>query len=189
MQVIITSLPEKLPEDVRAMIDENQPLAAGTRFFEERFTMGGSARNLLLGIGIGLLGTIVALSGVYLVFDSGRSPRGLESYDFLPLVAGLVLIFGAYLLIASLGGRQALIRAQKTGRRTRYGIFLNAELLVSRNWFDTTVIPRPLFKGLAGRAVQYALDGQVKTFNLPGSFVDAEAAQVEAAIRTWSGPT
>lgn len=187
MQVIITSLPEKLPEDVRAMIDESQPLAAGIRFFEERFTTGGSARNLFLGLGIGLLGILVAMFGAYAVFDSAKSPRGLESYDFLPLVVGLVLIFGAYLLIGSLGGRQALIGAQNAGRQTRYGIFLNAELLVSRSWFDTTVIPRTLFKGLAGKAVQYEHAGQVKTFNLPATFVGIDRGQVEAAILGWRG--
>jgi len=185
MQVIITTLPEKLPEAVRAMIDESRPLAEGTHFFEERFTMGGSARNLVLGVGIGLLGILLALFGVYLVLDQSTSPRGLDSYDFLPLVVGLVLIFGAYLLVASVGGRQALIRAQKAGRRTRYGIFLDTDLLVSRNWFDTTVIPKPLFKGLAGRSVQYDHDGQVKRFALPATFVDTDPAQVEAAIRGW----
>ena len=187
MQVIITTLPEKLPEDVRAMIDENQPLAAGIRFFEERFTTGGSALSLIRGIGVGILGILVTLFGAYAVFDSATNPRGLASSDFLLLVVGLVLIFGAYLLIGSLGGRQALISAQKAGQQTRYGIFLNEELLVSRSWFDTTVIPRALFKGLAGRAVQYEHGGQVKTFNLPATFIGLENGQVEAAILGWRG--
>ena len=187
MQVIITSMPEKLPEEVRAMIDESRPLAAGIGFFEERFTTGGSVRNLALGVVLGLLGMLFAAFGVYLILHSGTGQRGLDTYDFMPLVAGLVLILGAYLLISSLGGRRALIRDQEAGRRTRYGIFLGGDLLVSRSWFDTTVIPRPLFKGLARRAVQYELDGQVKSFALPSLFVGIDPAQVEAAILGWKG--
>jgi len=186
MQVLITSEAAKLPPALRSMIDESQPLAPDVRFFEEKFTTGSIARMLGLGIVLAVIGVLLCLFGLSLLLHPGPNYRGFDAYDTWPFLAGLVFLLGSFMLISSLRGRWAVKRAQEAGAATRYGIFLSSDLLVSRSWFDTTVIPRPLFKGLEDRSVHYAHDGQTKSFALPATIVSMDPAQLDKAIRAWA---
>jgi hypothetical protein len=78
------------------------------------------------------------------------------------------------------------MKRQREGAQSRYGVFLLDDLLVSHGWFDTTVIPRPSFKGLDGRAVKYALLGEVQTFDLPREIVRDGQDALANAIRSWA---
>jgi len=78
------------------------------------------------------------------------------------------------------------MREQQRGAVTRYGIFLVNDLLICRSWFDTTIIPRPLFKGLRGRAVHYDLEGAAKSFDLPSAIVGKEVREMDEAIEQWA---
>ena len=49
MEVIITSEPEKLPPDIRALLDEDRPLPEQVRFFEEKFTVSAQFKSWWLG--------------------------------------------------------------------------------------------------------------------------------------------
>jgi hypothetical protein len=78
------------------------------------------------------------------------------------------------------------MKQQRAGRQTRYGVFLLDDLLISRDWFDTTIIPRPFFKGLDGREVRYQLLGQEKTFDLPREIVCNNQDALASAVRKWA---
>jgi len=183
MEVIITSEPDKLPPDVRALIDEAQPLAPGIRFFEERYTLLDMGRTVGAGILLGVIGLVCCLFGVSLFFYVTQ----FESYDLAPLFAGGVFLFASWMMISSLGGRWRVMRKQQAGTPTRYGLFLKDDMLVSNSWFQTTVIPRLGFLGLQNRSVLYLFDSKTKSFTLPKAVVGTEAAQLDAAIETWAG--
>jgi hypothetical protein len=184
-KIIITSLPEKLPEEVRALIDEQRPLPADVPFFEERFTLASIAGTTVMGIVVIVLGVVLSLIGVLAALGKAFL-LGLIVPFPVPLLAGVVCLFGGYLLVSSLGGRTKLGREQAAGAVTRYGIFLLGDLLICRSFFDTTVIPRPFFKGLEGRAVHYELDGAAKSFNLPAAIVGRDVRDMDAAIAEWA---
>jgi hypothetical protein len=113
MKVIITTLPEKLPENVRELIDESRPLPAEASFFEERFTLGRTIYWLTIGIVLVVIGVILLVVGVLDLF---------RAKFFVPLLVGVVCIFGGYLLISSLKARIGQMREQQRGAVTRCGI-------------------------------------------------------------------
>ncbi|SDR17608.1 hypothetical protein SAMN05519103_01060 [Rhizobiales bacterium GAS113] len=186
MNVIITSMPEKLPESVRGLIDEHTPLPANVAFFEERFTTGGALYKTAIGVALIGIGVLLALFGIYDLLHSAVGIGKLSTVDYWPLIAGVVCVFGGYLLVASLKARMKLASDQQGGLKTRYGIFLVDDLLVSRSWFDITVIPRPLFKGLVNHAIRYELEGAAKSFDLPKQIVGREAGEMDQAIGEWA---
>jgi hypothetical protein len=186
MNVIITSMPEKLPEDIRGLIDEHTPLPANVGFFEERFTAGDAFYKAAIGSVLIAIGILLALFGIYDLLHSAVGIGKLSTVDYWPLIAGVVCLFGGYLLVASLKARMKLARDQQGGLKTRYGIFLIGDLLVSRSWFDITVIPRPYFKGLASHAIRYELEGAAKSFDLPKQIVGREASEMDQAIGEWA---
>lgn len=188
MDVLITSLPEKLPLEIRQLEDAGQPLPADVRFFEEKLTAASLLKPVILGVMLEILGVLLILPFLYLF--PFRAPLTVYSPQFGYGAAfgatGVVFLFGGYLLLRSLRPRYRLMQQQHQGVDTRYGIFLTGDLLVSHSWFDTTIIPRSFFKGLQGNAVAYELNGSLKSFDLPGAFVGAEMPRVQQAIRDWA---
>ena len=188
MDVLITSEPEKIPADVRLLQDGGRPLPANVQFFEEKFTLTGLVKSLVLGFALLVVGVLVIAFFFYVVF----SPRpvtvssGPTSFDFAIGGVGLAFLVGGYLLLSSVRSEYRLMREQGRGTDTRYGIFLVGDLLIRHGTVDTTIIPRPFFKGLAGNAVRYELKGEAKSFNLPDAFVGKEPRLVMQAIESWA---
>jgi hypothetical protein len=188
MDVLIASEPDKIPPDVGQLQDGDKPLPASVQFFEEEFTLRGIVKSLVLGLALAVVGILVILFFFYVLF--GPRPTtvysGPTSFDFAIGGVGLAFLIGGYLLLASVRSEYRLMREQHRGRDTRYGIFLVKDMLISHNSSDTTIIPRPFFKGLAGGAVRYELKGEAKSFNLPGAFVGRDPRLVEQAIVEWA---
>jgi hypothetical protein len=188
MDVLITSDPEKIPPDIRQLEDSSQPLPADVQFFEEKFTLAGLVKSLILGIVLMAVGILVIAFFFYVVF----SPRlttvysGPTSFDFAIGGVGLAFLIGGYLLFVSVRSEYRLMREQARGADTRYGIFLVKDLFVRHSSVDTTIIPRPFFKGLAGNAVRYEFKGEVKSFNLLAAFVGSDPLFVAEAIEKWA---
>jgi hypothetical protein len=180
-QVVITSDPGKLPPAVRAMVDKSKPLAPGVVFFEERFTVAGTARVLALGIVLAVIGLIIGLAGII-----GVTSPGPGSYGVWIILTGFAFLYGGYWMFGSLRARWAVMRAQKAGEHSRYGIFVSDDLLINNSWFDTTVIPRSAYQGMQGQSLRYDLNGEAKSFALPGALVGAEHASLDDAISAWS---
>ncbi|MBV9658433.1 MAG: hypothetical protein JO295_10025 [Verrucomicrobia bacterium] len=188
MDVLTTSDPEKLPPEVRVLLDETQPLPPGTAFFEQRFSAAWLIQNALIGLGLLGFGALLLLLGVVWLF-AYRGPVTVYSNSNAELwliVVGLVLGVGGWMMLASFPAGWALGRRQNAGARTRYGIFLLPGILVSRSWFDTTVIPREHFRGLASNALRYDSKGQTKSYTLPPEWIGSSLAQLAAAIHAWS---
>jgi len=185
-KVVITDEPGVLPPEIRPMVDPGTPLAPGVRFFEEKFTLAGTARTLGMGLGLGIAGLLMVVFGVKLLIYALSTYARIDAYDSWPLVAGLVFLFASGLMIHSLKGRWSVMRAQQAGTRTRYGIFLVDDILVSRRWFDITVIPLAMFQGLKNRSVAYEFGGKPKSFDLPSDIVGADTSGMLEAIRQWA---
>ena len=96
-----------------------------------------------------------------------------------------MLGFAGWLCVASLPAAWALGQQQNAGEPTRHGIFLLPDALISRSWFDITMIPREKFRGLAGNALRYEFKGQVKSFTLSQEWVSAAPGEPAAAIAAW----
>lgn len=188
MDVLITSEPEKIPPDIRQLQDPDRPLPTDVQFFEEKFTVTGLLKSLVLGFGLMVVGVLVIIFFFYVVFFPKPVTvySGPTSFDFAIGGVGLAFLIGGYLLFASVRSEYRLMRAQGRGVDTRYGIFLAKELFVRRSTFDTTIIPRPFFKGLAGNAIRYEYKGEAKSFDLPGAFVGKDLRLVEQAIGNWA---
>lgn len=205
MAVLITSDADKLPSEVRLLLDSSASLPPGTQFFEEKFTIRGAGKALVLGLLLVLLGGLALPLGFALLIDSGGR-TGVQA-DFAVLGVGVVLLFGAYFMLASLRGRMRLRALQRRGLVTRHGIFLDADRLISHSLFDTTIIPRSDFTGLTDGSVHYVFNGVndvndvndvigtksggagngvEKTFALPVELVGRERATLEDAIRAWA---
>jgi hypothetical protein len=186
MDVLITSDAAKLPPDIAQLQDDSRPLPVGVQFFEEKFTFAGLVKQLLWALLFLAVGIIVFLVSVILMFTPDRNSTVYSSTSMVFLtgaVIGLVFAIGGWIFLKSLWPKYRLMRGQSSGRTTRYGIFLTGDLLISRSFEDTTVIPKPSFKGVKNGAVQYDLKGQDKSFNLPDT---ATAGALEAAIARWA---
>ncbi len=188
MEVFITSEPEKLPPEIRALLDEGCPQACGATFFEEKFTASGQLRSWLLGGGLMLGGALIFFFGLTLLFTPKRAvyDEHVASSSWWLLGAGAVLSYGGYLLFGSGKGKGAVRRRQERGERTRYGIFLLPDALVSHSWFDTTVIPRAFFRGLDGNVLKYEFKKQAKSFDLPAELVGSSGEALRTAIENWA---
>jgi hypothetical protein len=189
MDTIITSEPDKLPRDIRALLDPAAPTPSGVVFFEERFTAGALARQSMLAIGLAILGLITLMLSALAIVESFRHPGvGTYSrpYEFGLAIAGFVFLGAAWLIVRSIAPRRRLIRAQESGAGTRYGLFLAGDNLVSHSWFDTTVIPRACFTGIGGHAISYTFRGEGKSFDLPAAFVGASIDDVTTSIGSWA---
>jgi hypothetical protein len=188
MEVLSTSDPDKLPPEVRELEDPAKPLPAGVQFFEERFSYLGLLKQFLLGVGVAVAGIVLMLACV-LAFISdlhATPPYSSTSFEWkVGLgVGGAIFVYLGYWLVTSTWPNYRLLRQQRRGLHPRYGIFLTGDLLVRHSWFDTTIIPRPLFKGITGGAVHYEEKGETKSFTLP-EIVDNGNAALAAAIETW----
>lgn len=189
MDVLISSQPEKLPPEVRALQDSARPIPAGTRFFEEKFVFGGLVQQLGLGIALMVVGVLVLLFAIVVMFSPSNTTvySDTSQYDVWLAVIGLVLVLGGYIFLSTLKSKYRTMKQQQSGIASRYGIFLSGDVLISTNLFDTTVVPRSRCKGVKDGAVQYELNGAVKSFALPKEIVGADRGALESAIRSWAG--
>jgi hypothetical protein len=185
-QVFSTTTLEELPEKVRSLTDEHVPIPPDVKFFEEQRTMGAVINAWLLGGGLTLAGAVLALVGIYFLAHPGNTVYDhTASYGFKILAVGGVFIFAGVWIIRTIPKKISMIRAQQSGRVTRYGLFLMPGQMVTRNDFGVTVIPRAAFKGLKEKAVQYENKGEMKSFNLPSGVVGKSVEDFCAAIREW----
>jgi hypothetical protein len=115
VNIVIASSPERLPQSIRDLIDETRPLPPEASFFEEKFTVSGTVYMFSIGIVLVTIGAILCLIGVFDVF---------HTKFLVPLLTGVVFLFGGYLLVSSVKGRMKQRREQRNGVVTRYGIFL-----------------------------------------------------------------
>lgn len=187
MDVLITSIPEKIPPEIRQLQDGSRPLPADVAFFEEKFTLSGMLKSAMLGLILTIVGLVLMFVFIYLLFFIPRNTVYSSSgdYEFWIGGVGFVFLIGGWLMLKSLGGSYRLMRQQHQGIDTRYGIFLTGDLLVSHNWLETTIIPRPFFKGVVDGAIRYEVGGSVKSFDLPGAIVGKDTQLLEAAVRAW----
>lgn len=190
MDTIITSDAEKQPESVRGLLEESRPLPPGVGFFEQRYTSAIFVKRVVIGLVLLLIGAVLILFSMEFLYEYGRhiDPKYREYFNIKEFLAGAAFVFASWLMVSSLPAGWALKRRQEAGERTRHGIFLTPEALVSRSQFDTTVIPRENFRGLNGGNVNYVLKeaGEPKSFTLPTDWVGGSPAQVEQAIAFWS---
>ncbi len=189
MEVIVTSMPEKLPPEVLQLQDTNRPLPPDVQFFERRYAYGDLFKQMLLGIVLIPVGVVIVIVAVALMFHIDRSSASYENTSqvaFTMAIVGLVVIGCGYLVLASLRPRFKFMRQQTQGVATRQGIFLMGDLLVSQDVMDTTVIPKPFFKGLVAHKVQYQLKDELKSFDLPAEFIGQDRQSLEAAIARWA---
>jgi len=188
LDVIITAEAKNIPPDILALQDETKPLPAEADFFEEQFTFSGLAWNAFIGVVLAVIGLLSLLFCVVMVVDSFHSPTTVYSSDvdskleLGALVVGLVFFLGSYLMIASL---VPAARLAWSGRRSRYGVTLLGDRLISYSLFNTTIIPREKFGGLAGGKIEYLMGENKKSFNLP-SIVGSRRSHLEAAIQAWA---
>jgi len=184
-EVLITDEPQKMPEEVRALLDEHTPIPAQVTLFEERRTAGAVMKSWLLGIGLIVGGVVIALFGLMMVKWDIQRPQTGSSVTWTPFVVGCVCVFAGVMVIRSIPKQLTLARAQQSGRITRYGIFLTPTQLIHRNEHQTTLIPRPAFRGLNGAAAKYEYKGETKSFNLPSEIVGRSQGDLLEAIRHW----
>lgn len=188
MDVIITAEAKNIPPDILALQDQTKPLPPDADFFEEQFTVSGLAWNAFIGLVLAVIGLLSLLFCVVMVVDSFHSPTtvyssGIDSkLEFGALTVGLVFLLGSYLMIASL---LPAARLAWSGQRSRYGITLLGDHLISYSLFNTTIIPREKFSALAGGKIQYLVGENKKSFDLP-NIVNDRRTQMEAAIQTWA---
>lgn len=184
-EVLSTSLPEKIPDEVKALMDERTPLPVQVRFFEEKQSAGSVLKTWLIGGGLVLAGIVIGLFGIY-VLANDNSIHGNNSLDWKIVFVGGTFIFAGVLMLKSIPRKLTLARAQQSGRVTRCGIFLTPGQLISRNDFDVTVIPRSKFRGVEGVAVRYEFKGETKSFNLPSPLIGRTTDELVQAIREWA---
>jgi hypothetical protein len=185
-QVFSATTLEDLPENVRSLMDEHIPIPSDVKFFEEQRTMGSVVNAWLLGGGITVAGAIIALVAIYLFAHPGNTVYDhTSSWGFKTLAVGGVFIFAGVWIIRTIPNKLSMIRAQQSGRVTRYGIFLRPGQMITRNDFGVTIIPRAAFKGLKEKSVQYENKGETKSFNLPTGVVGKSVEELCQAIREW----
>jgi hypothetical protein len=184
-EVLITDEPQKMPEDVRALLDEHIPIPSNVTLFEERRSTGGVAKTWLLGGGLVLAGIVIGLFGMLIIHWDSQTPNRTGSVTWKPFVIGCVFIFAGVMVIRTIPRQLTLARAQQSGRITRYGIFLTPTQLVHRNEFQTVIIPRTAFRGVEGKAAKYEYKGETKSFNLPSEIVGKTVDDLLRAIRAW----
>ena len=184
--VLITDELAKMPEDVRALLDEHIPLPAQVTLFEERRTSGAVLKSWLLGGGLILVGIIIALFGMMIIGYDSKHPTVGTSVTWKPFAVGCVFIFAGVMVIRTIPKQLTLARAQASGRVTRYGVFLMPAQMIHRNEHQTTIIPRAKFRGLDGVSAKYEYKGETKSFNLPSDLVGKSVADLCQAIQTWS---
>ena len=189
MDVLIAS-GEKLPSHIRDLEDSQRPLPSGAQFFEERFAPGRLAWQFVLGILATIAGLAIILLFLIIVGHLDQEIFSLTDSDwkyvFYIFAIGAASLLGGIVLLLSIMPKYRLMKQQRAGSQTRYGIFLLDDLLISHNWLDTTIIPRLFFKGLDGRAVRYKLLGEEKTLDLPREIVCNDQDALACAIRSWA---
>jgi hypothetical protein len=189
MDVLIGVGSDKLPPQVRDLEDPQQPLPAGAQFFEEKFASGGLVRQFMLGLLLVVIGPPLILFSLALISHTSRwTYYYSDSWQYMYYIggAGVASVIAGVALIWSIVPKYRLMKRQGEGTQTRYGVFLLDDLLIRHGWFDTTVIPRPFFQGLDGRAVKYVLLGEAKTFDLPREIVRDGQDALANAIRCWA---
>jgi hypothetical protein len=188
LDVIVTSDAKNIPPDILALQDETKPLPPEAVFFEEQFTFSGLAWNAFIGVVLAVIGLLSLLFCAVVVVDSFRSPMtvyssGVDSkLELGALCVGLVFFLGSYLMITSL---LPAARLAWSGRRSRYGITLLGDSLISYSLFNTAIIPRGKFSGIAGGKIEYLMGENKRSFNLP-PIVGDRRSQLEAAVQSWA---
>jgi hypothetical protein len=186
VDVIITTDPEKLPAQIRALQDPARPLPIGAQFFEQRFTFMGLLQNVTIGALLAIMALIAFMFFIALLVESfGPTTVAYSQYDskveFGALAFSGVFGFGSYLMLSSVIPIASLAWS---GQHTRYGLVLLGEWLVSHSMFDTTVIPRDKLTGVAAGKVGYLLGQAHKSLTLP-NIVDGQLPLLIAAIERW----
>lgn len=187
MDVLISGEPDKLPPEIRALVDPQRPVPAGVDFFEQAFSLQGLLFPAIIGVTLAVLGALMLVMALVMLVSLRRN----TVYDTLTGemwlgAAGVTFLFAGSMMLGSLKTRYRLIGRQKAGERTRYGLFLIGDSLVSNSLFQTTVIPRAAFEGLSNGAFRYAFRGEVKSETLPDALVGRDRPALEAAIRRWA---
>ncbi len=189
MDVISTSDPAKLPPEVLRLQDSGQPIPPDVQYFEEKFTYLDMAKQFLWGVVFIPIGALLMfLAVVFIIWQDTHTNNysSMLSFYFGMAAVGLVFFFGGCWLLKALGLKFRLLRQQHDGVVTRYGVFLFGDLLVYRSWSDTTIIPKPFFKGLKDRSVQYGKEGETKSFSLPSRLIGKNVQSLDAAIASWA---
>jgi hypothetical protein len=186
VDVIITSDPAKLPPEILALQDENQPLPQDAQFFEQRFTFSELLKTAAIGAVLAFLGLITFIFFIYSVIDLfGPTTVAYSNYQsqtiFGSLAVSGVFFFASYLMLGSIKPAFGLAWS---GRHSRYGITLLGDRFVSHSLFDTTVIPREKFISLVAGKVNYRLGEKDSWFMLP-DIAGGRRPQLEAAIQSW----
>ena len=184
--VLITGDAAKLPSEVVALLDPTVPLPADVRFFETRFDLAHLTIGLLIAAGFALATLVLVPFGVLYFIEGFKDPRGGGSGQLGPLGFGLLCALVTWFCVTSVLTGLKFAARQRRGECTRRGTFLTPDALVQATENDTTILPRPTFRGLAGRDVAYELKAERKTFRLPLSFVNATSADVARAIDAWA---
>ena len=185
---IVTSLPEKLPAEVRLLLDEAQPLPPGVVFFEERITIAALAKRGLLGLALLAVGVLIVLFGLSMLFSVRHNTTVYSSNDgtWWVLAVGAVFCFAGWFMVSSIPAGLTLSRQQQAGKQTRYGLFLLPKAQVWRTYADTTVIPRTKFHHLENTTLHYVTKTGVKSFALPMEWIGVTPVKVVQAIAAWT---
>jgi hypothetical protein len=188
MDVLVVYDSAKLPPEIQKLQDVDQPLPPDVRFFEERYSYSDLAKQFLWGVILMPLGALVLVVSTILLFHIDRHSPSYDSMAntlFTADAVGFIMLVGGFLLLKALWSKYQLIKRQQNGRGTRHGVFLHSDWLIYRSDDSTKVVPKPSFKGLKDRAVQFEHDGATKSFTLPAKLVGKDTQSLDSAIASW----
>jgi hypothetical protein len=186
MDAIIAYDSSKLPPDIHLLQDHDRPLAPDVRFFEEKYTFGDLAKQFVWGVVLMPVGALVLVVSTLMLFAADQSVyHSVSNALFVADAVGFILLAGGFLLLAALRSKFRLVRRQRSGLTTRHGVFLTPGLLIYHGDSATKVVPKPHFKGLKGRAVQFEHEGETKSFELPARLVGKDAQGLDDAVAAW----
>ena len=167
---IVTSTADQLPPEFQRLADPQQPVPADVLFFEEQKTWGSFVARLaisLLLIGLGWPLITIGLA-------------------FLPLlIVGLVCWLGSILLFRSMWSDMRIMRRQRAGQATRYGVFLSSDAVLIHTDTDFTLIPRQNVAALDDNRLHYTWNDKPRALILPAKIVGANSATLRQALQDW----
>lgn len=176
---LITDDPRQLPPDYGPLVDAQQPLPAGVRFFEERKTWRGLGKRLGLSAVFSVLGLLLIATDIIVAQTIG------EIDLFVLTLIGLACWFAAFLLIRSLWPNIKIMRRQQAGAATRYGVFITDAALLIHTDLDLTLIPRLNALQRDGGQLHYTWQDKAKALSLPVQVVGADAETLRQAVQAW----
>ena len=101
MDVLITGEPEKLPPEIRALVDEQRPLPSGVDFFEQAFLPSGLVFPAIIGFTLAILGALMLVMALAMLVTLRRN----TVYDSLTVEmwlggAGVTFLFAGWMCSA-----------------------------------------------------------------------------------------